>query len=84
MGLTLDQPGELADDRAPTIVEAHLLVHVPVGLKESRLIGAFRTPSLRNLEKTAPYFHDGSQFTLRDVVDFYAEGVLPSLRSSCT
>src|SRR5205085_7277678 len=31
-------------------------------------IGAFRTPSLRNVELTAPYFHDGSAATLADVV----------------
>jgi cytochrome c peroxidase len=36
--------------------------------------GAFRTPSLRNVAKTAPYMHDGSLKTLKDVVDFYAGG----------
>lgn len=37
-------------------------------------IGAFRTPSLRNVELTAPYFHDGSAATLADVVRFYVRG----------
>jgi cytochrome c peroxidase len=37
-------------------------------------IGAFRTPSLRNVELTAPYFHDGSAATLMDVVGYYARG----------
>ena len=37
-------------------------------------IGAFRTPSLRNVELTAPYFHDGSAATLEDVVRFYVKG----------
>lgn len=37
-------------------------------------IGAFRTPSLRNVELTAPYFHDGSAATLLDVVRYYARG----------
>jgi len=37
-------------------------------------LGAFRTPSLRNIELTAPYFHDGSAETLLDVVRFYAKG----------
>jgi len=37
-------------------------------------IGAFRTPSLRNVELTAPYFHDGSATTLADVIRFYARG----------
>ena len=35
--------------------------------------GQWRTPSLRNLTLTAPYMHDGSLATLRDVVDFYAD-----------
>ena len=37
-------------------------------------IGAYRTPSLRNVELTAPYFHDGSAATLEDVVRFYVNG----------
>ncbi len=37
-------------------------------------IGAFRTPTLRNIALTAPYFHDGSARTLADVVKFYNEG----------
>ncbi|MCS7024415.1 MAG: c-type cytochrome [Bryobacteraceae bacterium] len=36
--------------------------------------GAFRTPSLRNVAETAPYMHDGSLKTLKDVVDFYVGG----------
>jgi cytochrome c peroxidase len=37
-------------------------------------LGAFRTPSLRNLGRTAPYMHDGSLGTLEEVVDFYDGG----------
>ena len=37
-------------------------------------VGAFRTPSLRNVELTAPYFHDGSAATLADVLSFYSRG----------
>jgi cytochrome c peroxidase len=33
----------------------------------------FKVPSLRNIEKTAPYFHDGSQGTLTDAVKAMAE-----------
>ncbi|MBM3795561.1 MAG: c-type cytochrome [Acidobacteria bacterium] len=36
--------------------------------------GAFRTPTLRNIARTAPYMHDGSLRTLRQVVDFYIGG----------
>ena len=35
---------------------------------------AFRTPSLRNIGNTAPYFHDGSKKTLRDVLENYIKG----------
>jgi cytochrome c peroxidase len=36
--------------------------------------GAFKTPSLRNVELTGPYFHNGGQATLEQVVDFYNRG----------
>jgi cytochrome c peroxidase len=36
--------------------------------------GAFKTPSLRNVALTAPYMHDGSLKTLKDVIDFYVGG----------
>jgi cytochrome c peroxidase len=36
--------------------------------------GKFKTPTLRNVALTAPYMHDGSLKTLKDVVDFYAGG----------
>jgi cytochrome c peroxidase len=35
---------------------------------------AFKTPSLRNVALRAPYMHDGSLKTLRDVIDFYDGG----------
>ena len=35
----------------------------------------FKSPSLRNIELTAPYMHDGRFLTLEAVVDFYATGV---------
>jgi cytochrome c peroxidase len=36
--------------------------------------GAFKTPTLRNIAKSAPYMHDGSLKTLADVADYYAGG----------
>ena len=36
--------------------------------------GAFKTPTLRGLAETAPYMHDGSLGTLREVVEFYRRG----------
>ena len=37
-------------------------------------MGSFRTPSLRNTALTAPYMHDGSVPTLKDVIDHYIGG----------
>jgi cytochrome c peroxidase len=37
-------------------------------------MGAFRAPSLRNVEVTAPYMHDGSIATLEEVLNTYAAG----------
>ena len=39
-----------------------------------RDMGMFRAPSLRNVEMTAPYTHDGSIETLEGMLDFYAAG----------
>ncbi len=36
--------------------------------------GAFKVPGLRNVELTAPYFHNGGQLTLRQVIEFYGRG----------
>lgn len=36
--------------------------------------GAFKTPGLRNVELTAPYFHNGDSATLRQTVEFYNRG----------
>ena len=35
----------------------------------------FRVPSLRNIELTKPYMHDGRFYTLEAVLDFYSDGV---------
>ncbi|MBU6237166.1 MAG: c-type cytochrome [Planctomycetes bacterium] len=40
--------------------------------------GAFKTPTLRNIELNAPYMHDGSQETLEEVVEWYAKGGHPN------
>jgi cytochrome c peroxidase len=38
--------------------------------------GFFKVPSLRNIELTAPYMHDGRFATLEEVVEFYNSGVV--------
>jgi cytochrome c peroxidase len=36
--------------------------------------GAFKTPTLREITRTAPYMHDGSFATLGEVLEFYDRG----------
>ncbi len=38
-------------------------------------VGSFKVPSLRNIELTGPYMHDGRFATLEEVVEFYNSGV---------
>jgi cytochrome c peroxidase len=48
-----------------------------VTVPSNAIIGAdgdFKTPGLRNVELTAPYFHNGGQLTLKQVVEFYNRG----------
>lgn len=40
--------------------------------------GAFKTPTLRDIDRTAPYMHDGSQATLEEVVEHYNKGGIPN------
>ncbi|MFM7160086.1 MAG: cytochrome-c peroxidase, partial [Planctomycetaceae bacterium] len=46
----------------------------PTAGERATASGAFKTPGLRNIELTAPYFHNGGQRTLAEVVDFYNRG----------
>jgi cytochrome c peroxidase len=59
-------------------VPSAVTVHEDVGryavTKERRDWKAFRTPTLRELTRTAPYMHNGSLATLADVVEFYDRG----------
>ena len=41
------------------------------GLQEDR--GKFKTPTLRNIEFTGPYMHDGRYNSLEEVIDFYSD-----------
>lgn len=41
-------------------------------------MGAFKTPTVRNVALTAPYMHDGSQQTLEEVVEWYNKGGQPN------
>lgn len=52
--------------------------HIDVGryavTNDPKDLGAFKTPSLREIARTAPYMHDGRFATLRQVIDFYNQG----------
>ena len=51
------------------------IANPPIGMGERTLTnGTFKVPGLRNLELTAPYFHNGGQRTIRQVVEFYNRG----------
>lgn len=40
--------------------------------------GSFKTPTLRDIARTAPYMHDGSLATLEEVVEYYSKGGTPN------
>jgi len=42
--------------------------------RQGRRRGAFKTPTLREIARTAPYMHDGTLSTLEEVVDYYDRG----------
>lgn len=46
--------------------------------KDPRDWGAFKTPGLRDIARTAPYMHDGSLATLEEVVEYYDKGGIPN------
>ena len=60
----------LADDPGLNANDGFGLPLFPAA-RAGQTAGAFKTPGLRNVELTGPYFHDGGQATLEQVVDFY-------------
>jgi cytochrome c peroxidase len=70
----LIRSGDLeAIDRAAIGTDMSALGRFLITKKEAD-IAAFKTPDLRNVLMTGPYFHDGSQETLWDVIDHYNKG----------
>jgi cytochrome c peroxidase len=62
-----------AIDRAAIQTDMSALGRFLITKKEAD-IAAFKTPGVRNVLVTGPYFHDGSQVTLWDVMDHYNKG----------
>ena len=60
-------------DRAAITSDMAVLGRFLVTKKEADT-ASFKTPNLRNVLVTGPYFHDGSQETLWDIVDHYNKG----------
>lgn len=57
------------------VVTARITLNAPQG----GLAGGIKTPGLRGVARTAPFFHDGSAATLREVLDVYAGRITPAL-----
>jgi cytochrome c peroxidase len=70
----------LYDADATDVAPVHLGLFNISGQPRDR--GRFKVPTLRNIEVTAPYMHDGSLATLEDVVAHYVQGGAQSERQS--
>jgi cytochrome c peroxidase len=66
------EPGVLAHSEKFSQLGRYLVTRQPQDL------AAFKTPTLRDIELTTPYMHDGSEKTLLDVVGFYNNGGEPN------
>jgi cytochrome c peroxidase len=75
LGIAAADPSGLASLSAAQLASMGKLAGtaVPPGAAVS-VSGAVKTPSLRNIELTAPYFLNGGQATLTQLVDFYSRG----------
>ncbi|MDB5477313.1 MAG: cytochrome peroxidase [Phenylobacterium sp.] len=70
---SLNSGNTIAVDQAAISSDLSVLGRFLVS-KQQADIAAFKTPGLRNVLVTAPYFHDGSMNTLWDVMDHYNKG----------
>jgi cytochrome c peroxidase len=81
MGIAASDPSGLASLSVAQLASMGQVsgTQVPAGAPVS-VGGAVKTPSLRNVELTAPFFVNGGQATLGQVVDFYSHrGDFPSV-----
>src|SRR5206468_12974140 len=69
----VDSGDKAAIDRAAIQTDMTAIGRFLITKKRSD-IASFKTPGLRNVMVTAPYFHDGSQETLWDAMDHYNKG----------
>jgi cytochrome c peroxidase len=69
--------GKLGFNSSPFPVGSPLTPILPAGIPATFPVannGNFKVPSLRNVELTPPYFHNGGVMSLQDVVEFYTRG----------
>ena len=75
VGQKADKPDQ---GRGKVVSDAAAKATRELTAEERKLAGAFKTPTLRGLALTAPYFHDGNAATLEAAVDYMLGGVLLS------
>jgi hypothetical protein len=69
--VTTSDPGILLT--SPRTPHLSALMPPPFAVHPANFTGFFKTPSLWGVRKTAPYFHDNSAKTLRELVDHYGD-----------
>jgi cytochrome c peroxidase len=76
-GLGTDRP-KPDNGRGQILADAATKNSQPVTPEIEKQMGAFKTPSLRGVALSGPYFHDGSAKTLEEAVDFMLKGGIPN------
>jgi len=78
LGDLLDWPfnasGAYSDRRTGTEAGRLQRLRADLAQKPESFVGAFKTPTLRNVTLTAPYMHTGELATLEDVIELYNKG----------
>ncbi|MGH9312603.1 MAG: cytochrome-c peroxidase [Vicinamibacterales bacterium] len=73
VGIGFDKPNPDLG-RGKNLIDTAAKNNQPVPADAEKLTGAFKTPSLRGVALSGPYFHDGSAKTLEDAVDVILNG----------
>jgi len=64
--------------RGKHLTDAATKAGQPVPSEAAKLAGAFKSPTLRGIAVTGPYFHDGRAKTLEEAVDLMVKGGIPN------
>jgi cytochrome c peroxidase len=63
-----------ADEKTGKLADIGRWEISPIGSKNPSEKGAFKTPTVRDITRTGPYMHDGSEKTLEEIVEYYNKG----------